>query len=289
MKISSMKSIFTAPFVTEIGKTAGNMYRLGYDERNSGNISILLDENTVSEYLDLRFVKREIEIGFDAKELAGKILIVTASGSYFKNIQSTPAENLGIIRISADGSKAELLWGLNGGGKPTSELPAHIMSHISRLSADHDNKVILHCHPTNLLAMTFVHELDEKKFTHTLWQMCTESIMIFPDGIGLLPWMVCGTNEIGEATAEKMREFRLVVWAMHGIYGSGRTLDEAFGLIETAEKAAQVYMLTAHLPRLNTITDEQLKSLAESLNLNYRKDFFPKQKQHGFKPRLSDY
>lgn len=273
-EIFKMENIFNAPFVTMIGKTAANMYRLGYDERNSGNISVLLDESDVARYLDLRLVKRKIPIGFDAKELAGRILIVTASGSYFKNIAATPAEDLGIIRISPDGKTAELLWGLNGGGRLTSEFSAHIMSHISRLSVDPNNRVILHCHPTNILAMTFVHELSEKKFTHTLWQMCTESIMIFPDGIGLLPWMVCGTNEIGEATAEKMKEFRLVVWAMHGIYGSGRSLDEAFGLIETAEKAAQVYLLTAHLPRLNTITDEQLKSLAESLKLKYREDFF---------------
>ena len=47
----------------------------------------------------------------------------------------------------------------------------------------------------------------------------------------------CGTNEIGAATAKKMEEFRLVVWSMHGIYGAGRTMDEAFGLIETVEKA----------------------------------------------------
>ena len=89
---------------------------------------------------------------------------------------------------------------------------------------------------TNTLAMNFVHELDEKKFTHTLWEICTECIVVFPDGIGVLPWMLCGTNTIGEATAKKMEEFRLVVWGMHGIYGAGKTMDETFGLIETVEK-----------------------------------------------------
>ena len=49
--------------------------------------------------------------------------------------------------------------------------------------------------------------------------------------------MVPGTNEIGEATAEKMKETRLVLWPQHGIYGSGKDMDEVFGLIETAEKA----------------------------------------------------
>jgi rhamnulose-1-phosphate aldolase len=39
------------------------------------------------------------------------------------------------------------------------------------------------------------------------------------------------------------------------------------------EKAAQIYMLTAHLPRINTITDPQLMELAEAFGVKYRKDF----------------
>lgn len=268
-----MKNILDAPFVKEMCGTTANMYRLGWDERNGGNISYLLDENEVAEYLDLNRVIRKIPTGFDAKELIGKIFIVTGTGKYFKNVEKDPENNLGIIRIADDGTTAELLWGYSDGGKFTSELPAHLMSHISRLSVDPDNRVIIHSHPTNTLAMNYVHELDEKKFTHTLWEMCTECIVVFPDGVGILPWMLCGTNSIGEATARKMKEFRLVIWGMHGIYGAGRSLDEAFGLIETVEKAAQIYMLTAHLPRINTIKDEEMKELAEYFGVDYRADF----------------
>ena len=60
---------------------------------------------------------------------------------------------------------------------------------------------------------------------------------------------------------------------MHGIYGAGKNLDEAFGLIETVEKAAQIYMLTAHLPRINTIKDSEMVELAEYFGVKYRKDF----------------
>ncbi len=267
------KNILDAPFVEEMKKTTANMYRLGWDERNGGNISYLLDEKEVAEYLDLDKVIRTIPTGFSAPELVGKIFIVTGTGKYFKNVQDDPETNLGIIRIVKDGTTAELLWGYKDGGKFTSELPAHLMSHIARLKVDPENRVVMHCHPTNTLAMNFVHELDEKKFTHTLWEMCTECIVVFPDGIGILPWMLCGTNEIGEATAKKMSEFRLVVWALHGIYGAGKSLDETFGLIETVEKAAQIYMLTAHLPRLNTIKDEDMAKLAEYFGVKYRKDF----------------
>jgi len=268
-----MKNILEAPFVEEMKKITSNMYHLGWDERNGGNISYMLDEKEVVEYLDLNNVIRTIPTGFEAKELIGKIFIVTGTGKYFKNVEYDPENNLGIIRIAEDGTTAELLWGYADGGKFTSELPAHLMSHISRLSVDPENRVVIHSHPTNTLAMNYVHELDEKKFTHTLWEMCTECIVVFPDGVGVLPWMLCGTNEIGEATAEKMKEFRLVIWAMHGIYGAGKNLDEAFGLIETVEKAAQIYMLTSRLPRINTIRDKDMKILAEAFGVEYRKDF----------------
>lgn len=227
----------------------------------------------IRQYLDLSRFIRTIPIGFDATALIGKIFIVTGTGKYFKNVEADPENNLGIIRIADDGKTAELLWGYKDGGTFTSELPAHLMSHMARLSIDPENRVFMHSHPTNTLAMNYVHELDERSFTHTLWEMCTECIVVFPDGVGVLPWMLCGTNEIGEATAEKMKKFRLVIWGMHGIYGAGKTMDETFGLIETVEKAAQIYMLTAHLPRVNTIKDEDLKTLAEAFGVGYRKDF----------------
>ena len=268
-----MKDLLQAPFVSEMRETTWNMYRLGWDERNGGNISYLLDEKEVSQYIDVHKVIREIPMGLQALPLAGKIFIVTGTGKYFKNVNKDPETNLGIIRIKEDGTTAQLLWGFQDGGKFTSELPAHLLSHMARLSVDAENRVIMHSHPTHTLAMNFVHPLDDKKFTHTLWEMCTECIVVFPDGVGVLPWMLCGTKEIGEATAEKMREFRLVIWGMHGIYGAGKTMDEAFGLIETVEKAAEIYMKTAHLPRINTIRDEEMVQLAKFFGVKYREDF----------------
>lgn len=271
-----MKNILNAPFVEEMKKITANMYRQGWDERNGGNISYMLEADEVAEYLDLDYVIREIPTGFDATELIGRIFIVTGTGKYFKNVMDDPETNLGIIRIAEDGTTAELLWGYKDGGQFTSELPAHLMSHISRLKVNPDNRVIMHSHPTYTLAMNHVHKLSEKEFTHTLWEMCTECIVVFPDGVGVLPWMVCGNNEIGIATAEKMKEFRLVIWGLHGIYGCGKDIDEAFGLIETVEKAAQLYMLArACGERINTITDQNLWDVACRFNLQeqVRKDY----------------
>ena len=268
-----MLDILNAPFVEEMKKVTANMYRLGWDERNGGNISYMLETDEVAKYLDLDKVIRTIPTGFDATDLIGKIFIVTGTGKYFKNVEFDPANNLGIIRIAKDGTTAELLWGWEDGGKFTSELPAHLMSHMVRLKKDPNHRIVMHCHPTYTVAMTHVHELDDKKFTHSIWETCTECIVVFPEGIGVLPWMVCGTNDIGIATAEKMKDYRLVVWGLHGIYGVGRDMDETFGLIETVEKGAELYMNYAHLPHINTITDKQLDEVANAFGLDYRKDF----------------
>ena len=265
-----MKNILEAPFMVEMIRTCTNMYAHGWDERNGGNISLRLNEDEVDDYIDVSKVIRRIPTGFKAPSLVGEYFLVTGTGKYFKNVQYDPENNLGIIRIATDGETAELIWGYADGGKFTSELPAHLMSHAQRLKADPDHHVVMHCHPTNLLAMTYVHDLDEIKFTRTLWQMCTECIVVFPDGVNVLPWMLCGTNEIGEATAEKMKTARLVVWSQHGIYGAGKDLDETFGLIETAEKAAEIYMKIAHLPIINTITDDQMHQLEARFGVKAR-------------------
>lgn len=267
-------NILNVNYVQEMIEVTTNLYRLGWDERNGGNISYLLEENEVLPFLNPTEVIREIPMIFDAASLAGKYFIVTGSGKYFKNVQANPAENLGIIRVKEDGKTLQLLWGLENGAVPTSELPSHFMSHMARLEVDPENRIIMHNHATHLLAMSFTHDLDEKAFTRTLWQMCTECLVVFPEGVSILPWIVPGTTEIGEATAAKMKETRLVLWPQHGIYGAGKDMDEVFGLIETAEKAAEVYTYVCAQGGINqTISDENLRLLADSFGVTPREGY----------------
>ncbi|AWB44691.1 rhamnulose-1-phosphate aldolase [Paenibacillus sp. CAA11] len=258
------------PFVREMAEITQHMWRNGWDERNGGNVSYILDEQEVAKYLDPKQVIRTIKPTFPAHELAGKYFIVTGSGKYFKNVISAPAANLGVLRVSNDGEQLELLWGLANNAVPTSELASHFMSHIERLKVDPDHRVVIHNHASNTIAMTFIHDLDENKFTKTLWEMCTECIVVFPDGIGIIPWMVPGSNEIGRATAAKMKEHHAVIWPHHGIFGTGSTIDEAFGLIETVEKAAQIYMLIAGHEIKQRITDQELADLAKAFKVKPR-------------------
>ena len=54
-----MKNILESKFMKEMISAASNMYRLGWDERNGGNISYLLKDYDLSEYLDLNGVIME--------------------------------------------------------------------------------------------------------------------------------------------------------------------------------------------------------------------------------------
>ena len=119
--------------------------------------------------------------------------------------------------------------------------------------------------------MTHIHPLDSNKFTENLWKMQTESIVVFPEGVAVLPWILCGGEEIGIATAEKMKEYRSVVWAQHGLFCTGKTLDEVFGLIETIEKAAEIYMKICDKQIVQSISNENLIEIAEAFKISYRK------------------
>ncbi len=163
-----MKDILTAPWMVEMIRTTSNMYVHGWDERNGGNVSLLLSEAQVADYVDTNKVLREMPTGFVCPELDGKYFLVTDTGKYFKNVQYAPDVNLGLVRLSNGGETAQLLWGFIDGGKFTSEFPAHMMSHAERLKVDPQNHVVMHCHPANLLAMTYVHSLDEKACTRAL-------------------------------------------------------------------------------------------------------------------------
>lgn len=251
-------------------ETCANMYRLGWDERNGGNISIILEEDETTDFTSSSSLYPTF---FDAEYLAGKYILVTGTGKYFKNVYDDPENNLGVIRISDDGASYSVVWGFKDGSAPTSELPTHLMNHIERLKKYPKHRVVLHCHPLNVLAMTSIVLLDDVIFTKTLWKMITECIIVFPDGVGVLEWMICGGNEIGLKTAEKMKNCRCVVWAHHGIFGTGNSLDEAFGLVETIEKAAAIYMKICGHDIISEISDSQLKAVADAFGITVREGY----------------
>ncbi len=261
-----MQNILNAWFVQGMIKATSDAWLKGWDERNGGNLTLRLDAADIEPYrADFHAQPRYIALSQPMPTLAGMPFIVTGSGKFFRNVQLDPAANLGVVQVDNDGAGYHILWGLENDAVPTSELPAHFLSHSARIKATNgQDRVIMHCHATNLIALTYVLENDSDVFTRKLWEGSTECLVVFPDGVGILPWMVPGTDEIGQATAEEMAHRSLVLWPFHGVFGSGPTLDETFGLIDTAEKSAQVLVKVESMGGMKqTISRDDLIALAK--------------------------
>lgn len=251
-------------------------WELNFHERNGGNASYRMKPEEVEEIKDsLDFSKPWVEIGETATNLANEFFIVTGSGKYFRNVQLDPADTCCIIEIDASGSRYRVVWGLVNGGKPTSELPAHILNHSVKCEATGGtHRVLYHGHPANVIALTFVLPLNDEVFTRELWEMITECPMIFPEGVGVLEWMVPGSDHIAQATSEKMKKYDVVIWAHHGMFASGVDFDSTIGLFHLVEKSAEVLVKVISMGgKKQTTSIQNLKDLDADLGLNIENRF----------------
>lgn len=250
----------------------------GWHERNGGNLTYRMkkeDVDAARPFFD-ETPRPWVNMGVQADNLAGEYFITTGSGRFMRNVQLDAAANIGIVEINDKGDSWRIVWGLSNGARPTSEFPSHFMNHSVRKEITGGaNRVIYHCHPANIIALTFILPLDDKTFSRVLWQSMTECPVIFPEGVGVVPWMVPGGPEIAQATSKLMKKYQAAVWAHHGIFVSGPDFDTAFGLAHTIEKSAEIYVkiLSTGRPILQTITDEDLLAIEPSFHITLNREF----------------
>lgn len=259
-------------------RTCTDGWLQGWHERNGGNLTCRLRPDEAAECAPyFRSGGEWTDMGVADKTLAGEYFITTGSGKYFRNVEPEPERSIGIVQIDGEGARWRILWGLEGGARPTSEFPSHYMNHCVRAAATGGEcRVIYHAHPANTIALTYVLPLTSRDFTRALWKSATECPVVFPEGVGVVPWMVPGGADIALATCELMRDYPAAVWAHHGLFCSGADFDAAFGLMHTIEKAAQtcVLALSAGQGRIRqTITDGNLRSIAESFGVSLNEKF----------------
>lgn len=248
-----------------------------WHERNGGNLTYRMsaDEIASCEPFFNQQPGEWVSMGVKAENLANECFITTGSGRYFRNVARAPQCNIGIVEINHAGDAWRIVWGLEGGGVPTSEFPSHFMNHSVRKKATNGlNRVIYHAHTTALIAMTYVLPLTSRDFSRALWKSATECPVVFPGGVGVVEWMVPGGTEIAIATSKLMETFDAAVWAHHGLFCSGPDFDTTFGLMHTIEKAAEIYMLACSAGGIRqTITDDNLRAIARDFGVTINEDF----------------
>lgn len=270
--------ITNVPVMDAFIRMCNDGWLLGYHERNGGNLTYRM---TAGEVAACRpFFKEEplpwVPMGVCGPNLASEYFISTGSGKFFCNVILAPENNLCIVQINEAGDSYRIVWGLENGGRPTSEFPTHFMNHSVRsLATDGECRVIYHAHTPSVIALTYVLPLDAKTFTRALWQSATECPVVFPGGVGVVPWMVPGGAEIALATCEQMKAFDAAIWAHHGTFCSGPDFDITFGLMHTIEKAADIYVRAMSMGQgiKQTITDDNLRAIATAFGVTLKEAF----------------
>ena len=210
-------------YIHELCHVTYDMWNKGWDEYNGGNVSYRLTKD-------------------EAASLETD-LIGTEYTYYSKNrkeveVLDVPEHVQGIIQLTPKGY--QVVAGFVTGKRPTSEIFMHVLAHAARLKVDSNHRVVIHNHATNIAVYSLLDEVTSESLTLDLWSVLTESIVVFHDGIAVLPWEVPGTQLIGVDTARELATHRLVVWAKHGVLSTGKDYQDCFGLIETADKAAHI-------------------------------------------------
>ena len=281
-----MGTIFNEKVIEDFMHMCHDGVRQGWHERNGGNLTYRMRPEEV-EYCSRYFKKTPgewVKMPVQATNLKGEYFITTGSGKFLENVELEPQKNIAIVEINEAGDSYRIVWGLEGGGKPTSEFPTHFMNHSVRKRVTNGaNRVIYHAHTPYTIALTQVLPLEAEIFTRMLWKSDTECCVVFPGGVGVVPWMVPGGADIAKATCAEMEKYDAAIWAFHGLFVSGPDFDTAFGLMHTIEKAAQIATLAlaangGKRPR-QVITDDNLRAIGKefgvTLNeavLNYKSD-----------------
>ena len=238
MKFTNQQILFELDKIAEV---AGYLWQREWAEANGGNISVNLTHLADDEMSGLPAFSASEDLAEEVPEIAGNIFYVTGTGKRMRDVARSPLEFGAIIRITDDGKRFEIIS--EKVVKPTSELPSHLSIHNFLKARGNSKSVVLHTHPTELIALTHCQPfLDSSHLTRTLWSMIPEARVLVPKGLGLVPYILTGTTEIARATINKLENHDVVMWEKHGIFAVGDDIAACFDVIDTLTKSAKIYL-----------------------------------------------
>lgn len=228
----------------EMGEVGGYLSARGWAERNAGNLSVEVTEMLDRESLALAGAPLLAET-IVHEELAGRAFLVTSTGGRFREIERRPERNVVLVRVTEDLVGYQVLWGGTGAAcQATSEFVSHLKIHGLMRRRNLPQRAVLHTHPTEVIALSHMPLFCQaENLNRMLWGMHPEVKVVLPEGVGVAPYRLPGTVDLADATMDALVGHRLVVWEKHGCVAIGKTALDAFDLIDTVGKAAQIFFL----------------------------------------------
>ncbi|MCJ7710838.1 MAG: class II aldolase/adducin family protein [Chloroflexi bacterium] len=256
--------------LVSIGEGGLRVAQIDAGEGAAGNISVC-----VGWPIDPRRhfpVIEEIPLPVPAPHLVGRVVIVTGSGRRLRDIAADTAANLGAVRVLPGGetgllhtSPRRLFDHL------TSEWNSHLAVHDDTVArTDTNYHAVVHAQPPHLVYLSHVPAYrDEERFNRQLLRWEPETIVNLPAGVGVLPFMVPGSDTLMAANVESLRSHRIVLWGKHGVMArSDISVTRAVDRIEYAETAARYeYMDLANGGRAEGLTPEEMGSVIDAFGV----------------------
>lgn len=232
-----------AAYVESIADTAGLLWTRGWAESGAGNMSYDL-----RDALDLRgplLRKRpQLPLPMNGTALQHAVLLVTAAGSRMRDIAADPLRHLMVLAVDEHGTACRLVPLGGGDIRPTSELATHCAVHNLLRERRSPHRVIVHTHPTELIALMHARACRrESRINAVLFSMYPEAAIAVPEGVGLVPYILTGSDTLAAETLRRLETTPVVLWEKHGCLAVGGDPQSAFDRIDVMNKAAQMYLM----------------------------------------------
>ncbi len=256
--------------LASIGEGGTRVAQIDAGEGAAGNISVC-----IGWPLEVRrsfSIAEEIALPCPAPHLAGRALIVTGSGRRLRDLATDPVANLGVVRVD-DGGATGILH-----TSPrrlfdhlTTEWNSHLAVHDDTVERTGTNfHAVVHAQPPHLTYLSHIPAYrEEGRLSRRLLRWEPETIINLPAGIGVLPFMLPGSQMLMEANVASLRTHRIVVWSKHGVMArSNVSVTRAVDRIEYAETAARYeYMDLVNGERAEGLTVDEMRMVVEAFGV----------------------
>ncbi len=136
-----------------------------------------------------------------------------------------------------------------GQGRPSSETPMHLNLYQSRA----DIGAVVHAHPPIATAMTVTG-------SRLAANLLPEAVVVLGD-VPTIPYQMPTTWDFGKAVSEAMQHTDAALLENHGGVAVGSTLQAAFNVMETIERAAQIFYIAKTLGHVRPLPSEAIEAL----------------------------
>lgn len=253
-----------------IGSAGRRLNDIDSVEAGAGNISACFNwEVDLNEFFS---TTREIALPYPAPSLAGYTVLVTGSGCRLRQLSRNPRNNLGAVVVHDGGTTGTLHYRKSGNfDKPTSEFNSHLAVHEDQVAARGiPFHAVIHAQPPHLTILSHIEDYQSTaKLNAAILRWEPETIVQLREGVGFLPFMVPGSEELMQANVANFRTHQIVLWAKHGVMARSDTSPlRACDRIEYAETGALYeYMNLCTGGRAQGLSDQELGRVVKAFNV----------------------